>query len=475
MHKNNIFVLACIFLFFYLLNFLVPMSFGDDYLYAFLWQGKPMFVPLAEDAIRISSIHDLFVSQVSFYLTWSGRVVNNTLAQISVWAGKDVFNVCNSLVSLLLVMEIYWCTNKGKVSINFKIGLLCWIFFMFWTFTPGFPSSVLWLVGACHYLWPAVLLVGFMLPYIRKYYNYHVNLFNKRWFNYFIFIFGIIAGCTNENSICWIILVLSVFIYNTKEKLKVELWLYFGLAGLILGYVVLMFAPGNMVRLLSVHGYNWFNMDKLLKNLNSFWQVLIWQFILWYFCLCSLYKLRYEVKNSLDSSLKGDLQREVLFVKILCITAIGMSAIMLFSPEFHLRSAFPGTIQLIIATGVLIRIQKEYNIKLLQQNVQKFLICLGVTFFIVSATVTIRHLYDHNVYNEKLLACVKIFQQRQNCEEEIICIKIFPKTRKSIDCLSGFHTYQNNLRDNENSWENVAYARYFGIKGIRALEQDIVP
>ena len=38
--------------------------------------------------------------------------------------------------------------------------------------------------------------------------------------------------------------------------------------------------------------------------------------------------------------------------------------------------------------------------------------------------------------------------------------------------LSGFHTFENNMSDNENDWRNVAFARYYGIKGIRVIHPE---
>ena len=148
------------------------MAFGDDYVYSFIWQGHSEFEPLTETAARVSSLHDLFVSQLSHYLTWSGRTVSHTIAQFFLWMGKDVFNYFNALISVLLIAEIYWCANKGTVTIDFKPRRLCWILFALWAFTPGFSPVFFWLCGSCNYLWTAVLLLAFLLPFIHKYYLY---------------------------------------------------------------------------------------------------------------------------------------------------------------------------------------------------------------------------------------------------------------------------------------------------------------
>ncbi len=99
MNNKGIVFLILIYLFLYILNYLTPMSFGDDYVYSFIWQGHSLYLPLTDDALRISTWHDLLISQLSHYLTWSGRTVNHTLAQIFLWAGKDVFNFFNAFAA----------------------------------------------------------------------------------------------------------------------------------------------------------------------------------------------------------------------------------------------------------------------------------------------------------------------------------------------------------------------------------------
>ena len=169
MNRKEIITFVCLFSSLYIMNSLIPRAFGDDYLYAFVWQGHSMFTPLTEDAVRISSLKDIFVSQWSHYFTWSGRAVSHTIIQLFLWLGKPVFNIFNAAVSVLLIMEIYWCAHKGKISTQFNSGMVCCIAFMLWAFTPGFSGVFLWISGACNYLWTAVFLLAFLLPYIRKY------------------------------------------------------------------------------------------------------------------------------------------------------------------------------------------------------------------------------------------------------------------------------------------------------------------
>ena len=114
-NKKTLLTFAGIYLFLYIFNYLHPMSFGDDYIYSFVWQGNSMFVPLTEDAVRVTSLKDIFVSQWLHYFTWGGRTVAHVLAQFFLWLGKDIFNFFNAFVGTLLVAEIYWCIHKGKI------------------------------------------------------------------------------------------------------------------------------------------------------------------------------------------------------------------------------------------------------------------------------------------------------------------------------------------------------------------------
>ncbi len=470
MNKRVCLIIAAAFLFFYILNLLMPLAFGDDYLYAFIWQGNPMNVPLTEDAVKVTSFGDLLLSQISFYYTWSGRVVNNTLSQLFVWAGKGIFNIFNAFACVLLVLEIYWCANKGKITFQFDIYRLAWLFLFFWLFTPSFPSVVFWLVGACHYLWPAVFLTGFLIPYIHKFYFSEKQIVRNRRFSCFMFLFGVIAGCTNENSVCWVIALLLVFVFVNRKFCTLEHWLCTGLAGLLLGYAVLMFSPGNYARLAATHGNNWFNISKLLENLHIFAIVLVIQFLLWYFCLRSLPQI-FKVLHACEATEKKQLKKELVLMKALSVTAVGMSVIMLFSPEFHLRSAFPGTVHLMIVTGIVLRVQKEYDITLLQKSAARFLTYVGIAYFIVSAGFTLQHLYDHQDYNKKLMEFVIAAKNNENDAQTILQIEPFPALTKEKDFLSGYHMFEMNLKEDANSWINVAFSRYYGIPGIRVLDR----
>ena len=109
---------------FFLRNFFLPL-FSDDYSYAFIWDGKDKGNLM--DGIgkreRVKSIKDIFVSQYSHYLTWSGRFVAHFLIQFFILIGKKFFNIVNTLIFVSLVFLIYWLGigNTGFQFVSFDL------------------------------------------------------------------------------------------------------------------------------------------------------------------------------------------------------------------------------------------------------------------------------------------------------------------------------------------------------------------
>lgn len=467
MGKSSFAVLIAIYIFLFVLNSLSPMAFGDDYLYSFIWQGDAMNTPLPENAMRLSSWHDLCMSQISHYFTWGGRTVAHTLAQFFLWTGKNTFNIFNAFVGVLLVVEICWYINKGKVTCHFEPKTLCWIFFVLWAFTPGFSPVFFWLTGACNYLWTGVFFLGFLIPYVNSYYSTKLGeLETKKFYSVFMFFYGIIAGWTNENSVCWIILALMVYLYWCRKKYDVPYWMYCGLVGLIIGYALLLLAPGNILRLQAEqNGSAWLNAETLKKQLYTLFSVLLFQFFLWYFCIRSLLGMR---KQEISKAIK----KELLLVKVLCVISFGMSAIMVFSPGFPPRSGFPGTVQLIIAAGILLRLQNDYNLKLIQSGAQKFLFCVGCIYFVMTSSATLHNFYNTHEEMERFLTHIN--NVAEEYKDDILEVNHLNKASELETHLSGFHILGYELSDNEKEWVNVAFSRYYGIKGIRMVKEDDV-
>ena len=89
-------------------------------------------------------------------------------------------------------------------------------------------------------------------------------------------------------------------------------------------------------------------------------------------------------------------------------------------------------------------------------------------YFIVSSGIMAHHLHEHFIETRDLLSAVHQWKLEYKGNQNIFSYKTsFRKRSRIEDFLSGCNTFDNILSEDKNSWENVAFARYYGIKGIR--------
>ncbi|MBD3107673.1 hypothetical protein IEO70_04775 [Bacillus sp. AGMB 02131] len=98
---KNYILLLLLFSFMFIFNFLAPM-FADDYNYSFMWDKSK----------RIENFSDIIKSQYMHYMEWGGRTVAHTFGQTLLLADKVFQAVLNSLVYVLLIILIYWHSQK---------------------------------------------------------------------------------------------------------------------------------------------------------------------------------------------------------------------------------------------------------------------------------------------------------------------------------------------------------------------------
>ena len=222
-----------------LANYLTPYM-ADDFRYMF-------HVGTGE---RIASLGDVIGSQAAHYFQWGGRSVAHSLAQIFLALPSKVwFDVCSALVLSAFMLLLY------KHSVGDKGGF-CPLLLVFppllWFTLPVtlFGQCLLWLTGACNYLWTGCLILAFLLPY-RRLFDPSVVLSSTRiaFKAAGMLLLGLAAGWCNENtSGAAVLFVAGCLIWRRLEKKPLPAWSLTGLAGGAVGFLVLIAAPGNYVR-----------------------------------------------------------------------------------------------------------------------------------------------------------------------------------------------------------------------------------
>jgi hypothetical protein len=224
-----------IFTFAYMLfiNFHTPLI-ADDYVYTFIFGTST----------PVLSIGDIVTSQITYYQSWGGRVIAETLTQLFMFWGKSVFNVANSLCYLVFILAIYFNAVGRKID----AGKLLLVTILAWFFLPMFGQTVVWLTGSCNYLWCGTLILLAILPF-RLYEEKSSQVLKSLWFAVAMIPVFFLSGITNENTAGGMILMMLLFcLLYYKRKIRIPFFAYTGIFFAACGFLVMILAPGNSLR-----------------------------------------------------------------------------------------------------------------------------------------------------------------------------------------------------------------------------------
>ena len=463
--KNKALILFSIYLLFWYLNYCTPLIF-DDYIYSFIFSDYSMGVPLPDTAAKIDSFKDILVSQWNHYFSWGGRTVAHTLAQFFLWQGKFLFSFVNAACFLLLLLEICWIVNKGEISLNFSEQDIVCSFGLLWIFSIGLGDVFVWLTLACNYLWTTVILLGFLLAYEQHYFYGTLLLKNKAG----IFLLGLITGWTNENTICFVIPGLMYYLISLHKKgslLQQDYCLLYGLAGLCLGYLLLLLSPGNYVRFIreTQDGVFLSGLALWQRNINAIIKLLALRSFLYFYILKNLFFLK---KQELDEQQLKLLSVSSIFV----VFSLSSLLIMVISPEFRFRSSFPGLIFTIIAVGLIrniVRIRKQSAFDHIKTNM---IHVVRIMAFVYVGITIVGSIYVYSLQHQQTQTILSgIENEKNNPTGNVLVVKERPYSLNEYNkynAMTGFHlVFPYSLVADENCWINKDVALYYSIKFLK--------
>ena len=388
---------------------------------------------------------DIFDYQVWHYFNWGGRTVAHTLAQILLVFPKAVFNILNSFIYTALIYLIYLhgCFNKDNKDNKDNSYMLLLIHLILWFIIPVFGQSFIWLVGSCNYLWTTVIILYFLWLYRR-------NTLSEKWYNLlFMFILGLLAGWTNENTSAGLIIILVFsLIINKVETRKFELskTRLFGIIGTLAGFIIMICAPGNYIRSAEFKD-DTFIIIKIIKrtlDITNNLENIILPLLIVIIILISL-KIYHKKK----------IEKET-YTFILG----GFAAIyaMVLSPTFPERAWTGAIIFFVIAIIILV-----YDLDTINR-IYKFIL---VDFCIILSIIYVSQYMD-------LARNINYLRNTWNDRIDII-------NKSSKDKMFEFYKYETyNSRNpvyglddigyDPNAWPNGSISKYYGIKGIKAIQ-----
>lgn len=363
--KNTAFYIAilCIaFILIYILNSLYPICY-DDWCYAFIYGEKPL--------VKVTGITDVIQSQYNHYFQWGGRTVGHSIAQILIMLPAWLHDLLNTLAFVCLVFIVSKIANlKGELSVSVLILTIFLIYF----FSPVFASTMLWITGSANYLWGTLITLLFIYFYCRKYIEQKktdASLLKNSAF----FLFGIIAGWTNENmSIAAVFMVICFCFLFRRMKILSSVDLS-GMAGIIVGCAILLLSPGNLVRNDASYQDTQFTFfERILEGI----EYIATAYSVFFLIISSIYiilLLTNILQNKMDWKQKNYIILSLLFVLVAHIALFALVAL----PGVHPR-AFFGPAIFIIAGIIILYAKIQFNKPLYKKANIAFIIALCLAF-----------------------------------------------------------------------------------------------
>ena len=421
---------------------------SDDFKYHFVFDT--MGLPHAGTR-RISGLWDIIISMKNHWRLCNGRVVAHGLLQAVLPFGKLFFKVFNSAVYVGLGYLIYKHSTYGKKA---NLPLLAGIYALMWFFLPQFGMTVLWASAASNYLWCSVIILSFLLPY-RIYASGGMQNDSGRQ-RLLMSVFGLFAGCTNENSGGGLALMCLLFVIFYKIKgMKIPKWSVCGIGSTVLGAAFLIAAPGNYrisskadLAELLIRFKDVFDKSVSINGTLAIITAVLAALVI------------------LDKTRQSADKRDYLVPVIYLIGSYAMAAVMIFSELRPERTWFMSTVAYITAAGWLFSELNFDNLKPAFVTAARWLAALAVTALFVCSFV--RELAVVNTTYVQVAAGVEAINTAVREGRDSVTIPIPVPSESKYDAYNG----TGYVKEPENDWMNAWMEAYYGIRSIKGEKAD---
>lgn len=416
-----------VFVLMYILNAFYPIV-CEDWSYALIWG--------IDEPTRVGNLLDVVASQYHHYIIWGGRSVAHFIAQSLLIFNPVWHDIINTLAYVVFAFTIYKIINYGHKSRS-EIFLLTVL--SLWFFLPEFVSLTAWITYSAVYLWTTLLTVLFVYPYYKAYCNStSTHSYLK---SIGMFLFGIIAGWSNENlSFMLIVFLIALLVVMKYRKRKIPNWMIFGLIGAIVGFAFLIFAPGNFIRM---NNFEFFILSRI--------KTMVLNYIYYLIIISIIYiSLAYFYYKKSTSNKKND----TLLISLLFFVSAHLGCLVMIAfPIFAARSLFGPITFMIISAGILFA-----NLPISKKSYLR----TNIILLVVASSIFIYDYYDkykYLVYFDDLWHRREVFLLGQK-SKGIMDITYY----EDLKFKEGFILFD--FKRFPDGWPNVDYARYYGVDSV---------
>ena len=344
-----------------------------------------------------------------------------------------------------------------------------WLFVLSMTIIARKGETYFWISGYVMYLWSATLLLFFGVFYRlvfadKKSFHFKNNSWQEIGFIFFIAALGFLAGMAFEiGGIITIALLLCGIGYKRfMAHEKLPCWVYVGLIAFVMGYIVLMVAPGNYARL-SDPFFDQFNQmtffDKLMRVPHMI-RLFITR-LRWVSPLIILVGFYYWHKNSkVAGKSSSGVDRFVTIIKkdqlfltaiVFSVASLAAAAAIGFSPVKDARVFFLATVFFMIS--FLLVVDYLWTSTIMARRVKQCIFIGLAMFMVYQVTMIGLRAYQYHIAFAARTHIIK--QQKDNGAVAIIVPNMNLKT--------SFWINDGSIRSD---WVRKVWTDYYGVASI---------
>ncbi len=441
-------IVAAAFWMIFIYNLLTPYM-SDDYAYAI-------------DVRQASSLWDLVKQQYGEYLSNSGRIIGQFNIRLSLSVSKHVFNVVNSFMFIALALLMYMNIHGRKKN---DIFVLLLIFTFLWRFTVSFGQTMLWICGACNYLWGSVFILGFLTLY-RRLLNSSGKIKHGGLTAASMFFLGTAAGWCNENTSGGGLLLALMFALNfwsgrRKEGARgIYPFMISGILGMCCGFLGMITAPGVRSRSATMSEGEYTGIVGLLSRTYKV-TLSIRDLFFPVIAITVIVIVLLAIQKKLREWKQIHKNETVLFSTAALATCYALA----IAPTPANRAFFGAGVFLFIACiqGIVDVADHEQAIKAAKYSLVSIL-CVWLFFTYLDNLVNLARIYREEAERVALIKADKADPDGDG-------IVVVPKLREAFENPYS-NAHESDLEDDKDFWINRFYEVYYDVGNITAIPRD---
>ena len=306
-------------------------------------------------------------------------------------------------------------------------------------------------------MWMSFFQLLFLTPYVKALRSHDADSSPLK--VVLMFVLGLLAGWSNEAGALATICLTAFFVRWSKSQGIFRPWMATGLTAAIVGCVLMLFAPGNFVRLEFFHTNFSYTAETFFANVDGFCRIVAADLI------ALIPAFVYFVRRGLGRFTAA----EVLMLAF-AATGLLVPVLMLFAPEFNPQISLTSLAFILVASSSAILELERVHFNLPRKIPRPVVVAFTAIFVAYFATFIYT---DISVFNSARRQARYI---QRNVEVDPIPLSPMP-VRHRFEDIHGdksavaYIEHFGGVRANENFYLNLLVARYYGARHVIAVDE----